>query len=184
VERPPPEPLRAGRRGCSGSRQIGQFWMKRLWRQNVGTAHVRIRRREPLGSRSVSDPLFRMVCVPAALDGAPAGWAADMLRDGEIALLADPGGLAAIGAVAHAIGTTTVRVVRAEPTADAQDATVMAYAASLPLIWVAPTFSEEARTWARERGPMTLLVEADGPLPDAERRRIERFVAILGRQSE
>ena len=27
----------ARRRGGSGSRQIGQFWMKRLWRQNVGT---------------------------------------------------------------------------------------------------------------------------------------------------
>ena len=31
---------------------------------------------------------------------------------------------------------------------------------------------------------MTLLVEADGELPDAERRRIERFVVILGRQAE
>ena len=31
---------------------------------------------------------------------------------------------------------------------------------------------------------MTLLVEHDGPLPEEERRRIERFVAILGRQAE
>jgi hypothetical protein len=31
---------------------------------------------------------------------------------------------------------------------------------------------------------MTLLVEPAGPLPEEERRRIERFVAILGRQSE
>jgi hypothetical protein len=31
---------------------------------------------------------------------------------------------------------------------------------------------------------MTLLVEADGPLSDDERRRIDRFVATLGRQSE
>ena len=31
---------------------------------------------------------------------------------------------------------------------------------------------------------MTLLVEARGPLADDERRRIDRFVAILGRQSE
>jgi hypothetical protein len=29
--------LRAVRRGGSGSRQIGQFWMKRLWRQKLGT---------------------------------------------------------------------------------------------------------------------------------------------------
>ena len=29
--------LDARRRGGSGSRQIGQFWTKRLWRQNVGT---------------------------------------------------------------------------------------------------------------------------------------------------
>ncbi len=31
---------------------------------------------------------------------------------------------------------------------------------------------------------MTLLVEADGALSDDERRRIERFVALLGRQAE
>ena len=31
---------------------------------------------------------------------------------------------------------------------------------------------------------MTLLVEVGGPLPVDERKRIERFVAILGRQSE
>ena len=31
---------------------------------------------------------------------------------------------------------------------------------------------------------MTLLVEVDGALPEVERRRIERFLAILGRQSE
>ena len=33
-------------------------------------------------------------------------------------------------------------------------------------------------------GPMTLLVEVAGPLADDERRRIERFVALLGRQAE
>jgi hypothetical protein len=128
----------------------------------------------------VTDPLFRMVCVPEALDG----WSADMLRDGEVALLADAGGLAAMDRVAHALETTTFRVVRSEATPDAQEATVIAFAASLPLVWIAPTFSDASRTWARDRGPMTLLVDAAGPLGDDERRRIERFLAILGRQSE
>jgi uncharacterized membrane protein YebE (DUF533 family) len=31
---------------------------------------------------------------------------------------------------------------------------------------------------------MTLLAQSSGPLDDDERRRIDRFVAILGRQSE
>jgi hypothetical protein len=31
---------------------------------------------------------------------------------------------------------------------------------------------------------MTLLVRSEGELSDAERRRIDRFVAILARQSE
>jgi hypothetical protein len=31
---------------------------------------------------------------------------------------------------------------------------------------------------------MTLLVEAHGALPDDERRRIGRFLAMLGRQTE
>jgi hypothetical protein len=128
----------------------------------------------------MTDPLFRRVCVPAALDG----WSADMLRDGEVALLADGGGLEAMDRVAHALETHTFRVVRSEGSSAAQEETVMAYAASLPLVWIAPTFSDEARTWARERGPMTLLVDAAAALPDAERRRIERFLAILGRQSE
>ena len=34
--------VRFGLLSCSGSRQIGQFWMKRLWRQNVGTAAHRL----------------------------------------------------------------------------------------------------------------------------------------------
>ena len=45
-------------------------------------------------------------------------------------------------------------------------------------------FGDDARAWARDRAPMTLLVEHDGALPEDERRRIERFVAILGRQAE
>ena len=31
---------------------------------------------------------------------------------------------------------------------------------------------------------MTLLVEAAGPLSDDERKRVERFAVILGRQAE
>ena len=45
-------------------------------------------------------------------------------------------------------------------------------------------FSDAAREWARDRGPMTLLVAADAPLSGEERRRIDRFVATPGRQSE
>jgi hypothetical protein len=138
----------------------------------------------PASVRAVSAPIFRLVCVPAALDGAPGGWASDMLADGEIALLVDDGGLAAVDAVAHELDLVVVSVLRTETTAERQERTVMAYAAALPLVWVAPRFGDEARRWARERGPMTLLVEQDGALPEPERRRIERFVAALGRQVE
>jgi hypothetical protein len=128
----------------------------------------------------MSDHLFRMVCVPAALDG----WSQDLLREGEVALLVDGGGLDAVSAVAHALDAPTVRVVRAEDDAAAQERTIIDYAASLPLVWIAPGFSDDARAWAHERGPMTLLVEATGALADEERRRITRFLSILGRQSE
>jgi hypothetical protein len=127
---------------------------------------------------------FRFVCVPLALQGAPGGWARDMLEEGEIALLADSGGLEAVNDVAHALELPSIALVRGEPDAARQENTVIAYAESLPLVWVAPGFSESARAWARERGPMTLLVSAEGPLTDEERRRIDRFVATLGRQSE
>lgn len=129
-------------------------------------------------------PVFRVVAVPAALDGAPAGWAAEMLRDGDVALLVDDTGLDGIDRVAHALDAETVPVVRTEPTPDQQDRTVMAHAGALPLVWLAETFSAPVRTWARERAPMTLLVEVAGALPADERGRIERFVALLGRQSE
>ncbi len=129
-------------------------------------------------------PLFRMVCVPAALDGAPDGWAIEMLRNGDVALLADASGLDGINAVAHALDLVTVSVVRAEADQAAQEETVIAHAGSLPLVWLGTAFSDDARTWAHERGPMTLLVEVDGLPPEDERRRIERFVALLGRQTE
>ncbi|MGI8902343.1 MAG: hypothetical protein ACR2IP_01460 [Solirubrobacteraceae bacterium] len=129
-------------------------------------------------------PVFRMVCTPAALAGAPEGWAAEALRDGEVALLVDDGGLEAINAAAHALGLVTVAIVRSEPNAPLQAQTVMSFAGSFPLIWVGAAFSDAVRAWARERRPMTLLVEVDGALPDDERGRIGRFRALLGRQSE
>jgi len=127
---------------------------------------------------------FRVVCVPSALAGAPAGWAREMLREGEIALLADDGGLRAVSDVAHALGVVSIALVRGEESAERQEETVMAFAEGLPLVWVGARFSDAASTWARDRGPMTLLVAADAPLSEEERRRIERFVATLGRQSE
>lgn len=129
------------------------------------------------------EPAFRFVCPPSTLEGAPAGWAREMLRDGEIALLGDKG-LDAVNEVAHELQQTSILLVRSEADAEQQDATVIAYARSVALVWVAGAFSEHARRWARERGPMTLLVETDGPLPVEERKRIDRFVAHLGRQSE
>jgi hypothetical protein len=124
------------------------------------------------------------VCAPAALAGAPAGWASEMLRDGEIALLPGEGGLAAIDDVAHALDAVSVTVIRGEGDAQRQERTVIEYAAALPLVWVGASFSEAVTRWARDRGPMTLLVPSAGPLSDDERRRIDRFVATLGRQSE
>jgi hypothetical protein len=132
----------------------------------------------------VATSSFRFVCVPSALVGAPAGWAGEMLRDGEIAVLPDDGGLDAISEVAHSLGLTSVPVIRTEADTDRQQRTVIDYAAALPLVWVSEQFGQDAAQWARDRGPMTLLVEAAGPLSDEERRRIDRFVATLGRQSE
>ncbi|MGA2927419.1 MAG: hypothetical protein ABSG43_15780 [Solirubrobacteraceae bacterium] len=132
----------------------------------------------------MSEPGFHFVCVPSALLGVPATWATEMLGDGEIALLADDGGFAAINEVAHTLGLISIPLVRREETVERQHETVMAYADRLPLVWVAEDFGETVSAWARARGPMTLLVEATGSLSEDERRRIDRFVAILGRQSE
>jgi hypothetical protein len=118
------------------------------------------------------------------LAAAPEGWVAAMLEEGEVALLVDDGGLDAITALAHELDFVTVPVLRAERTREDQEATVMAYANATPLVWIAAAFGEETRDWAHRRGPMTLLVESDGPLSDSERRRVERFVVILGRQAE
>jgi hypothetical protein len=132
----------------------------------------------------MADPLFRLACTAGVLDAAPAGWVSTMLQEGELALLVDDGGLEAVTSLAHALDLVTVPLLRTEDTPVQQDSTVMSYAESKPLVWIAPGFGEAARTWAHKRGPMTLLVEADGDLSDEERRRIERFVVILGRQAE
>jgi len=132
----------------------------------------------------VPDPLFRLVCAPAVLDSASDEWVATMLEEGELALLADDGGLAAITALAHTLDLVVVPVLRAEQTPAQQEATVIAYAEAKPLVWIAPSFSDEATRWAHQRGPMTLLLEADGPLSEEERKRVERFAVILGRQAE
>ncbi|MGH2943155.1 MAG: hypothetical protein ACRDLN_10350 [Solirubrobacteraceae bacterium] len=132
----------------------------------------------------MTDPLFRLACAPGVLDAAPAGWVATMLEEGEVALLADGGGLDAITALAHALDLVVVPVLRAERTPEQQEATVIAYAAAKPLVWIAAAFSEEARSWADRRGPMTLLIESGGALSEDERKRVERFVVILGRQAE
>ncbi len=131
----------------------------------------------------MSDPLFRLVCTPATLTSSPEGWAAEMLRDGVVAVTADDGGLRAIDAAARTLGATAIAVVRGEDTPAEQERTVIAHAGSLALVWVAPSFSDDARAWAQKRGPMTLLVAVDGELPEEERRRVERFVAILSGQA-
>jgi hypothetical protein len=131
----------------------------------------------------MSDPAFRFVSAPSALLGGPAGWASEMLRDGEVALLAGSA-ITEVSQVAHDLKQPVIQVIRGEADPAAQDATVIDYGENLPLIWVAPSFRDDTRHWARERGPMTLLVEADQPLADEQRRTIDRFVATLGRQSE
>jgi hypothetical protein len=132
----------------------------------------------------MSSPTFRFVCVPAALVGAPGDWAQEMLAEGEIALLPDDGGLPSIDTVSRELGLVSVPLIRGEKTPAAQERTVITYAQSLPLIWVADSFQDDTAQWAQQRGPMTLLITTGRPLSDDERRRIDRFVATLGRQSE
>lgn len=126
---------------------------------------------------------FLFVCAPSSLCGTPSGWAREMLEEGEVALLASEG-IDAVNAVAHDLGQTSIELIRAESTAERQVETIIQYAGSMPLIWVDRQFTQRTRKWAHDRGPMTLLAESSGPLDDTERRRIDRFVAILGRQSE
>ena len=120
----------------------------------------------------MNEPSFHFVCAASALVGLPAEWVTEMLGDGEIALLADTGGLEAINEVAHTLGLISIPVVRREQTSERQQATVIAYADRLPLVSVSEAFSQTVTSWAHDRGPMTLLVEASGPLWVEERRRI------------
>ncbi|MGX6449467.1 hypothetical protein ACVU7I_15590 [Patulibacter sp. S7RM1-6] len=131
----------------------------------------------------MSAPLFRLVCAPTALTSSPDGWAVDMLRDGEVAIDVGEAGLEAVDAVARTLGATAVPVLRRGTGAAEHEANVREHAGTLALVWIAPSFSDDARAWAQGRGPMTLLVEQAGALPADERRRIERFVAILGGQA-
>lgn len=131
----------------------------------------------------MTSSLFRLVCGPAVLTNAPAGWATEMLRDGEVAIVPDAAGLTSIHAVARALDATAIAVVRGEDDPAAQERTVMAHAGTLALIWVAAAFSDDARGWAQKRAPMTLLIETDGELSQDERRRVERFVSILSGQA-
>ncbi|HEY1540747.1 MAG TPA: hypothetical protein VGF63_15195 [Solirubrobacteraceae bacterium] len=128
--------------------------------------------------------LFRLACSPGNLDGTPDGWVGTMLEEGELALLVDDGGLDAISRVAHGLDLVTVPLLRSEDGAALQERTVMRYAGSKPLIWVAAAFGDATTSWARDRGPMTLLVQTGAPLSEEERKRVERFVTILGRQAE
>ncbi len=132
----------------------------------------------------MADPLFRLVCTAGVLADTPDGWVATMLQEGELALLVDDGGLDAITALAHSLDLVTIPLLRTEESPAQQDSSVMSYAQSKPLVWIGREFGEAATRWAHARGPMTLLVESDGALSAEERRRIERFVVILGRQAE
>ncbi|MCW3010497.1 MAG: hypothetical protein JWO90_901 [Solirubrobacterales bacterium] len=129
-------------------------------------------------------PLFRMACPPGVLASAPPDWPSQLLREGNVALLPDASGLDAVDAVARALDINTVRLFRREANPEEQEATVMRWAEHMPLLWIGASFGTVAREWAVRRGPMTLLVEANGPLAEEERRRIDRFVASLGRQAE
>ena len=132
----------------------------------------------------MADPIYRFVCVPGALGDITRTWSREMLEVGELALLPGAGGLEAVDAVAHALGLVSVSVLRGEASRDTQAETVISFAGSLPLVWIDGEFSDRISHWAQERGPMTLLVQTHGALSDDEQRRIARFVAALGRQSE
>ena len=132
----------------------------------------------------MDDATYRLVCAASALAGTPAGWAVETLRDGAITLLPDDGGLEAIDAAARTMDQVEVSVLRRAGGVAEQEQEVIAFADAMPLIWVAADFSQATRSWAHERGPMTLLVPAAGALPDDQLARIARFVTLLARQTD
>ena len=119
----------------------------------------------------MADPVFRLVADPAALRDIAPGGARERPADGELALLPGDGGLEDVSRVAHALGVVSVSLLRAEASAAEQERTVIAWAGAMGLVWVGAGFSDDTRAWARDRGPMTLLVESTGPLPEGEQRR-------------
>src|ERR1700744_4325119 len=98
-------------------------------------------------------PVFRLVAVASALLDAPPDWARELMADGELAVLPGSGDLSAVSDVAHRLDVTSVPVLRAESTPDAQADTVIAWAAGMPLVWIDADFPERVRDWARDRGP-------------------------------
>ncbi len=130
------------------------------------------------------DAVYRLVATSTAVARTPEGWVAENLRDGVVTLVVDDGGLDAIDAAARALDQVAVSVLRREPGPEAQEDAIIAFAGTMPLVWVSAEFSRRTRTWARERGPMTLLVPASDALPAAELARIARFVTLLSRQTD
>lgn len=130
----------------------------------------------------MSSPLFRLVGSPRALGSVESDWMESVIQDGEVALALDDRGFDAASEFGHRFGFAALRVLREETSAEEREATVRQYAGDLALIWIAEGFSDEARTWAKARPPMTLLVESGSELESEQQRRIERFIAIIGRQ--
>ena len=98
------------------------------------------------------------------LDGAPEGWVARCSSEGELALLADGGGLDAISELAHRLDLVTVPLLRGEQTPEQQAATVMRLRGlQAARLGRAGVRRGHRRSWAHERGPMTLLVETGEP---------------------
>ena len=125
------------------------------------------------------DAVYQLVATSTAIAQTPHGWVAENLRDGAVSLVIDDGGLDAINAAARALDQVAVSVLRRESGPQAQEEAVIAFASAMPLVWVGAGFSERVRSWAHERGPMTLLVLASGALPADELARIARFVTLL-----
>jgi hypothetical protein len=129
----------------------------------------------------VSEPGFHFVCVPSALVGLPAEWVTDMLGDGKIALLVDGGGFAAIDEVAHTLGLISVPLPATRGNGGASGGHGDGVRRSPPARVGGRRPQRDGHRLGEQSPPDDV---ATGPLSEDERRRIDRFVAILGRQSE